>query len=126
MQPARACRMFDGLKGILGTRRPATRHGSGSAAATAAPPPKGSTRSATRHRRTQLAKRFQLIAETSSQGSMSKVYKALDLEQGRTVCLKLQDLAKTTAALARTSSAEPRPSEGEILQRISHPGVVRC
>ncbi len=57
---------------------------------------------------------------------MSRVYRALDLENGRTICLKLQDRAKNSAAQARTAAAaEIRPTEGEIGSRILHPHVAR-
>jgi len=81
------------------------------------PPP------ATKPKRVNIDRRFTIIAETG-QGSMSKVYKALDKEAGRTVCLKVQDLAKATDAAARAAK-EGRPSEGEIGLKIVHPNVVR-
>jgi eukaryotic-like serine/threonine-protein kinase len=74
-------------------------------------------------RRVNIERRFTIIAETG-QGSMSKVYKALDKEAGRTVCLKVQDLAKATDAAARAAK-EGRLTEGEIGKRITHPHVVR-
>jgi serine/threonine protein kinase len=70
-----------------------------------------------------LERRFTIVAETG-QGSMSRVYRATDNETGRSICLKVQDLAKTTAAAARSSKTN-RPSEGAIGQRIVHPHVVR-
>ncbi len=72
-------------------------------------------------KRVNLARRFSIIAETG-QGSMSKVYRAMDNQEGRTVCLKVQDMAKTKAAQARASA---RLSEGEIGKKINHPHVVR-
>jgi len=83
----------------------------------------GASRTELKKPRVNLAKRFTIIAETG-QGSMSKVYKALDNQAGRTVCLKVQDLAKTTAAAAR-STQTGRLSEGAIGQEIHHPHVVR-
>lgn len=74
-------------------------------------------------RRANLEKRFTIIAETG-QGSMSRVFRAADNESGRTVCLKVQDMAKTAAAASRSAQAE-RPSEGAIGLRIVHPNVVR-
>jgi serine/threonine-protein kinase len=74
-------------------------------------------------RRVNLEKRFTIIAETG-QGSMSKVYRALDNQSGRTICLKVQDKAKTAAAVARSVKAD-RPPEGEIALAIVHPHVVR-
>jgi serine/threonine protein kinase len=73
--------------------------------------------------RVNLERRFAIISETS-QGSMSRVYRALDNGTGRTVCLKVQDRDKTAAAAAR-SAQEGRPSEGEIGQQVVHPNVVR-
>jgi serine/threonine protein kinase len=75
-------------------------------------------------RRINLAKRFTIIAETG-QGSMSRVYRAMENATGRNVCLKIQDKAKTTAAIARSGMSANRPSEGEIGLKIVHPNVVR-
>jgi serine/threonine protein kinase len=55
---------------------------------------------------------------------MSRVYKAVDNESGRSVCVKVQLLDKTAAAAARAAQAG-RPSEGEIAIKIVHPNVVR-
>ncbi|MBX6311717.1 MAG: serine/threonine protein kinase [Isosphaeraceae bacterium] len=98
---------------LFGSKRPST--SAKSAAPKPAPAPKA--------RRINIEKRFTIIAETG-QGSMSKVYKALDNETGRTVCLKVQDKEKTAAAVAR-SAKQLRPSEGAIGLQIVHPNVVR-
>jgi serine/threonine protein kinase len=74
-------------------------------------------------KKVNLEKRFTILAETG-QGSMSRVYKAVDNEAGRTVCLKVQDKEKTADAAARAGAAG-RLSEGEIGMRIVHPNVVR-
>lgn len=74
-------------------------------------------------KKVNLAKRFTIVAETG-QGSMSRVYRAVDNQSGRTVCLKVQDVAKTAAANARSSSTG-KVVEGEIAQRIHHPNVVK-
>jgi serine/threonine protein kinase len=74
-------------------------------------------------KRLNLTRRFTIVAETG-QGSMSKVYRAVDNENGRTVCLKVQDMTKAAAAAAR-SAGPGRLSEGEIAQKIIHPHVVR-
>lgn len=74
-------------------------------------------------RRINLAKNFTIIAETG-QGSMSRVYRAMENATGRTVCLKVQDKAKTVAAVARSGPAN-RPTEGEIGLKVVHPNVVR-
>jgi len=70
-----------------------------------------------------LERRFSLVSECA-QGSMSRVYRALDNETGRTVCVKVQHKEKTEAAIARTVK-EGRLSEGEIAIQIMHPHVVR-
>ena len=70
-----------------------------------------------------LKRRFTIIAETG-QGSMSKVYRAIDNQAGRTVCLKVQNPDKNAAAAAR-SAKEERPSEGEVGMKIIHSHVVR-
>ncbi len=75
-------------------------------------------------RRVNLEKRFTIVAETS-RGSMSRVYRAIDNETGRTVCLKVQLQEKNAAAASRTKTAEPRPLEGEIATRFNHPHIVR-
>jgi serine/threonine protein kinase len=56
---------------------------------------------------------------------MSRVYRALDNETGRTVCLKVQSKAKHDAAAARGSVGEKRPLEGEMAMHFVHPHVVR-
>ncbi len=74
--------------------------------------------------RVNLQRRFTILADTSSQGSMSRVYKALDQETGRTICLKVQNREKNAAA-ARASREESRPHEGAIAIAVVHPHVVR-
>jgi len=74
-------------------------------------------------RRGNITRRFQIIAEVG-QGSMSKVYRAVDNENGRLVCLKVQDREKTAAALQRAEK-EGRPPEGVIGAQIKHQNVVR-
>ena len=72
-----------------------------------------------------LQKRFMIQSDISSQGSMSRVYKALDTESGKTVCLKVQNREQNEAALARASRHEARPSEGAVAIQIDHPNVIR-
>jgi len=72
-----------------------------------------------------LQKRFLFLSDVSSQGSMSRVYKATDVESGKTVCVKVQDREKNEAAVARASRHEERPSEGAIAFQLRHPNVVR-
>src|SRR5262245_26163821 len=56
--------------------------------------PNASTAPATpRSRRVNLEKRFTIVAETG-QGSMSHVYRAVDNQSGRSICLKVQDKEK--------------------------------
>ncbi len=75
-------------------------------------------------RRVNLEKRFTVIAETS-RGSMSRVFRALDNETGRTVCLKVQLKEKNQAAVSRASSTEARPVEGSIAIKFHDPHIVR-
>jgi serine/threonine protein kinase len=110
--------MFEAFKGLFGKKRTSDRP-----RAAVNPPARPAARP--KLKRTNIARRFQILSETS-QGSMSKVFKAIDQDNGRTVCLKVQDRAKTTAAMARTgATAELRPTEGEIGSKIIHPHVVR-
>lgn len=74
-------------------------------------------------KRANLARRFTIISECGG-GSMSRVYKALDNQSGRVVCLKVQDARKTVAAIGRASQIG-RLSEGEIGARIRHLNVVQ-
>jgi serine/threonine protein kinase len=77
-----------------------------------------------RRGRVNLDRRFTVLALTS-QGSMSRVQKALDKEMGRTVCLKVQLPDKNEAAAARASREAHRPDEGAIASQVVHPNVVR-
>ncbi len=86
--------------------------------------PASSAQGGVRRRRVNLQRRFTIISETA-RGSMSRVYRALDNETGRTVCLKVQNREKNLAAAARTSGQEPRPLEGEMAIQLVHPHVVR-
>jgi len=69
-----------------------------------------------------LERRF-ILAEKTSQGSMSRVYKALNRETNENVCLKVQIPEKNDAAAERTS--KDKPNEGAIGYAIVHPNVVR-
>ena len=73
--------------------------------------------------RVNLERRFSISCETP-QGSMSRVYRAVDKESGRTVCLKIQLPEKQTAAESR-AHRETRPPEGDIAMKVVHPNVVR-
>jgi eukaryotic-like serine/threonine-protein kinase len=74
--------------------------------------------------RVNLQRRFALVSEMA-RGSMSRVYRAIDNETGRTVCLKIQQPEKNQAAAARASVEQLRPPEGEIAIQLVHPHVVR-
>jgi serine/threonine protein kinase len=86
--------------------------------------PGPSTQGSVGRRRVNLQRRFALVSETS-RGSMSRVYRAIDNETGRTVCLKIQMREKNQAAAARASTQETRPPEGEIAIQLVHPRIVR-
>src|SRR5262249_8649836 len=75
-------------------------------------------------RRVSIERRFNIISETA-RGSMSRLYRALDNETGRTICLKLQSREKNEAAISRASRKVERPLEGEIGLKINHHHVVR-
>jgi len=70
-----------------------------------------------------LRRRFELIARVG-QGSMSRVWRARDVQNGRTVALKILDKAKT-ARLERRFVGMNRPTEGEVAVQLQHPNVVR-
>jgi serine/threonine protein kinase len=86
--------------------------------------PGQSNPSRAKRRRVNLQRRFAIVSETS-RGSMSRVYRAVDNQTGRTVCLKVQSKEKNAAAATRTSTQEPRPLEGEIAMQLAHPHIVR-
>jgi eukaryotic-like serine/threonine-protein kinase len=86
--------------------------------------PGGSSPSKGQARRQNLQRRFAIVSETAS-GSMSRVYRAIDNQTGRTVCLKVQSREKNEAATARASAREVRPLEGEMAIHLVHPHVVR-
>ncbi|HZW30423.1 MAG TPA: serine/threonine-protein kinase [Isosphaeraceae bacterium] len=77
-----------------------------------------------RRGRVNLQRRFSIVSETA-RGSMSRVYRAIDNQTGRTVCLKVQKREKNEAAAARTSTRETRPPEGEVASQLVHPHIVR-
>lgn len=68
-------------------------------------------------------RRFELLGRTG-QGSMSKVWRAIDRKSGRTVCLKVLDREKTLKFEARFVGLV-RPTEGEILTQLNHPNIVK-
>jgi serine/threonine protein kinase len=86
--------------------------------------PGGSSPAKGPRRRENLQRRFSIVSETS-RGSMSRVYRAIDNQTGRTVCLKVQAREKNAAATARASTKEARPLEGEMAEHLVHPHIVR-
>jgi len=58
------------------------------------------------------------------QGSMSKVFKALDRKLGRNVCLKLLDAKKTEHFESRFKGLN-KPPEGEICHKLRHDNIVQ-
>ena len=74
--------------------------------------------------RVNLERRYAILSEISG-GSMSRVYRARDMQSSRTVCLKVQAPEKNEAATARASASEPRPLEGEMAYHLVHPHIVR-
>lgn len=110
--------MFNWLKRLLGGGNKPTRL---SAAARAA---KGGLLPASKLiPREDVSKRFDKGNRTG-QGSMSKVFKALDRKSGRNVCLKLLD-AKKTAHFESRFEGLNKPSEGDICLRLKHPNIVQ-
>jgi len=75
------------------------------------------------HERTDISKRFNLIGRVG-QGSMSKVWKATDLQTGRTVALKVLHKEKTAKFEARFQGLH-KPHEGEIALSLDHPNIVK-
>jgi eukaryotic-like serine/threonine-protein kinase len=73
--------------------------------------------------RVNVERRFSIACETP-QGSMSRTYRAVDKDSGRTVCLKIQLSDKQSAAESRADRVT-RPPEGEIAMNIAHENVVR-
>lgn len=75
------------------------------------------------HDQTDISKRFNLIGRVG-QGSMSKVWKATDLQSGRTVALKVLDKEKTAKFEERFRGLH-KPSEGEVAMSLNHPNIVK-
>jgi serine/threonine protein kinase len=75
------------------------------------------------HEKTDINKRFNLIGRVG-QGSMSKVWKATDLQTGRLVALKVLDKEKTAKFEARFAGLH-KPSEGEVALSLNHPNIVK-
>lgn len=73
--------------------------------------------------RVDVRSRYEFLREGIS-GTMSKFYKARDRETDRIVGLKILDPKKTVEFEARFKGLK-KPSEGEILTRLSHPRIVK-
>ena len=72
-----------------------------------------------------ITKRFQLVCRVG-QGSMSKVWRAIDGRTGKTVALKLLDIDKTKRFEARFIGIRAKkPSEGDVAVTLKHPHVVQ-
>lgn len=70
-----------------------------------------------------VERRFDLLGRTG-QGSMSKVWRARDRDNGRTICLKILDREKTKKFEARFVGLK-RPTEGAICMGLKHPNIVK-
>jgi len=75
------------------------------------------------HEQTDISRRFNLIGRVG-QGSMSKVWKATDLQSGRTVALKVLDKEKTLKLEERFKGLN-KPTEGDVAMSLSHPNIVK-
>jgi serine/threonine protein kinase len=72
-----------------------------------------------------ITKRFQLVGRVG-QGSMSKVWRAIDGLTGKTVALKLLDIEKTKRLESRFKGIKTRkPTEGEVAMQLKHPHIVQ-
>lgn len=72
-----------------------------------------------------INRRFQLVSRVG-QGSMSKVWRAIDGRTGKTVALKLLDIDKTKRLESRFIGIRTRkPTEGEVAITLKHPHVVQ-
>lgn len=69
--------------------------------------------------------RFQLISRVG-QGSMSKVWRAVDRRREKTVALKILDLEKTKRLESRfLQMKRKKPTEGEVAITLKHPHIVQ-
>ncbi len=76
--------------------------------------------------RVDLEKRFQTIMRVG-QGSMSKLWKARDFKSGRTVALKVLDMAiikRQEQRMKRAYGGKLPPSEGELSIGLKHENIV--
>lgn len=72
--------------------------------------------------KTDITRRFNLIGRVG-QGSMSRVWRAVDTATGRTIALKVLDLEKTRRLEARFPGLV-KPTEGEVAVQLKHPHIV--
>ena len=69
--------------------------------------------------------RFQLVSRVG-QGSMSKVWRAVDRRVEKTVALKILDFEKTKRLESRfLQMKSKKPTEGEIAVTLKHPHIVQ-
>ena len=72
--------------------------------------------------KTDISQRFDLISRLGT-GSMSKVWRALDRNQGKVVALKILDMEKTLRYESRFAD-RVKPTEGEVACQLHHPHIV--
>lgn len=69
--------------------------------------------------------RFQLVSRVG-QGSMSKVWRAIDRRLEKTVALKILDFEKTKRLESRfVQMKKKKPTEGEVAITLKHPHIVQ-
>ncbi|HWL07717.1 MAG TPA: serine/threonine-protein kinase [Planctomicrobium sp.] len=73
--------------------------------------------------KTDIQKRFRL-GQPIGNGTMSKVWRAVDTQTGKNVALKVLDKEKTLALEKRFAGLD-RPREGVIAVKMIHPNIVR-
>ena len=72
-----------------------------------------------------IGMRFQLVSRVG-QGSMSKVWRAIDRRTEKTVALKILDREKTKRLESRfLQMKNKKPTEGEIAITLKHPHIVQ-
>ena len=78
-----------------------------------------------RVQKVDIGTRFQLVNRVG-QGSMSKVWRAVDLRTSKTVALKILDLEKTLRLESRFLRMKTKkPTEGEVAYTLKHPHIVK-
>ena len=71
-----------------------------------------------------IESRFQLVSRVG-QGSMSKVWRAVDRRLEKTVALKVLDFEKTKRLESRFAHMKSKkPTEGEVAIKLKHPHIV--